>query len=77
MIKLCLDDFQLYEIRSILEFGDPVWHPGLSQKDSTEIERLQKVAFKIILQDSYVNYEIACQQFNTTTIEKRREKLCI
>ena len=82
MIQLSLDDHQLYdvyckEIRSILEFGVPVWHPGLTMKDSSEIERLQRVAFRIILQDRYVDYQIACEYFNTTTLEKRREKLCI
>ena len=82
MLQLSLDDSQLYdvyckEIRSILEFGVPVWHPGLTLKDSTAIERLQKVSFKIILQDKYVNYQIACQHFNTTTLEARREKLCM
>ena len=53
MVTLDSDQEQLYdvyckEIRSILEYGVPVWHPGLTQNDSMTIERIQKVAFKMI-----------------------------
>ena len=49
--------FEVYckEIRSIVEFGVPIWHPGLTKKDSCDIERIQKVAFKIILEDYYTD----------------------
>ena len=71
--------FEVYckEIRSIVEFGVPIWHPGLTKKDSCDIERIQKVAFKIILEDYYTDYTEACLYFNTTTLKLRREKLCI
>ena len=29
-------------IRSILEYACPVWHPGLSEKQETDLERVQK-----------------------------------
>ena len=81
MINLSLGDYQLYdvyckEIRSLLEFAVPVWHPALTKKDSNIIERIQQVAFKIILNYRYLNYELACLYFNTTTLSERREKLC-
>ena len=81
MIHLGLSDYLLYdvyckEIRSLLEYGVPVWHPGLTQKDSNLIERIQKVAFKIILGDRYLNYDFSCLFFKTTTLANRREKLC-
>ena len=71
--------FDVYckEIRSIVEFGVPVWHPGLTKKDSNDIERVQKVAFKIILESCYTDYTAACLYFNTTTLKLRRKKLCI
>ena len=71
--------FDVYckEIRSILEFGVPVYHPGLTKKDSYDIERIQKVAFKIILDGCYTDYIQACFYFNTSSLEKRREKLCL
>ena len=81
MINLGFSDQLLYdvyckEIRSLLEFAVPVWHPALTQKDSKAIERIQKVAFKIILGDRYISYELSCIFFDTTTLANRREKLC-
>ena len=71
--------FDVYckEIRSILEFGVPVYHPGLTKKDSYDIERIQKVAFKIILDGCYTDYMQACFYFNTTSLEKRRENFVL
>ena len=82
MMNLNLSYKQLYdvyckEIRSLLEFAVPVWHPALTQKESSNIERIQKTAFKIILDHRFINYELACVNFNTTTLAKRREKLCL
>ena len=82
MVNLNLNHDQLFdvyckEVRSILEFGVPVWHPGLTQKDSSNIERIQRIAFKIILQESFIDYSSACIHFNTTTLKQRREKLCL
>ena len=82
MINLNLSDDQIYdvyckEIRSLLEFAVPVWHPALTKKESVTIERVQKVAFRIILSDRYISYELAYLHLGTTTLERRREKLCI
>ena len=81
MINLNLGDDRLYdvyckEIRSLLEYAVPLWHSALTKKDSAMIESIQKIAFKIILSYRYINYEIACFTFHTTTLESRREKLC-
>ena len=53
--------FQLFdvytkEIRSLLELAVPVWHSGLTNQQARNIERVQKLAFKIILQNNYFNY---------------------
>ena len=82
MVTLDLNHDQLFdvyckEVRSILEFGVPVWHPGLTKKDANNIERIQKVAFKIILQAKFIDYLSACDYFNTTPLKQRREKLCL
>ena len=81
MINLNLGAVKLYdvyckEIRCLLEYAVPVWHPALTKKDTAMIESIQKIAFKIILSYRYINYEIACLTFHTTTLELRREKLC-
>ena len=82
MASLSLSHTQMFdvyckEIRSILEYGVPVWHPGLTRKDSSEIERIQKLAFHMILKTKSVDYKMACSYFKTTTLSERREKLCL
>ena len=81
MKLLELNQFQLFdvyikEIRSILEMAVPVWHPGLTKLQSREIENIQKISFKIILQQRYKSYELAWNTFNTVTLEERRTQLC-
>ena len=68
-------DVYIKEIRSILEFAVPVWHSGLTRKQSIAIERIQKLALKIVLQEDYLNYKNACNVFSADTLEVRRKKL--
>ena len=82
MLGLPLNQYQMYdvyckEIRSILEFGVPVWHSSLTKKDSADIERVQRVAFMIILQEQFTTYQMACSIFSTKTLEERRGNLCL
>jgi len=35
-------------IRSVLEYACPVWHPGLSAKQSKDIEKIQKRCLRLI-----------------------------
>ena len=81
MLDFDLDIYQLFdvyikEVRSILELAVPVWHSGLTQQQTADIEGIQKVAFKIILQDKFVNYQLACTTLSAQTLEQRRSKLC-
>ena len=62
MVKLDLDPhtmFDVYtkEVRSVLELAVPVWHPGLTKLQSSDIERIQRISFKIILKGEYINYK--------------------
>ena len=82
LVKLDLDLFALFdvytkEVRSILELAVPVWHSGLTKLQSSEIERIQKIAFRIILGSDYSSYEQACKYFGSDTLENRRTKLCL
>ena len=82
MIKLGLEvstmfDVYTKEVRSMLELAVPVWHSGLTKLQTMDIERIQKVSFKIILGDNYVNYKQACKYLSAQTLEERREKLCL
>ena len=80
--KYRLDTFTLLdvytkEIRSILEHAVPVWHSGLTKKQSAKIEKVQKTALKIILESNYTNYETACTLLNIEPLEFRRMELCL
>ena len=44
-----ISDTYIKEIRSVLELAVPVWHGGLTRKLSGDIERIKKVAFKVIM----------------------------
>ena len=64
------------KVRSLLELAVPVWHSGLTRDQTADIERIQKVAMQIILQDKFINYQLACNTFSADTLENRRTKLC-
>ena len=71
--------FDVYtkEVRSILELAVPVWHSGLTKQQSVDIERIQKISFRIILGQNYTNYAHACKTLSAQTLEERRTKLCL
>ena len=71
-----LFDVYVKEIRSLLELAVPVWHSGLTKVQSADIERIQKIAFKLILKKNYLSYDLACKYFSTQTLHQRRIKLC-
>ena len=82
MVKIDLDyptmfDVYAKEVRSILEMAVPVWNSGLTKQQVTDIERLQKVAFRIMLGEKYISYQLACKKFSALTLEERRVKLCV
>ena len=70
--------FDVYkkEVRSILEFAVPVWHSSITKKQSSEIEAIQKLSFRIILGPAYKSYHNACAIFETHTLEQRRLEIC-
>ena len=64
-------------IRSRLEYCAPAWNATLTESDKDEIERIQKTMLKIVHGDDYEDYESALQKSNLTTLEERREALCL
>ena len=64
------------QVRSILELAVPVWQPALTLSESSQIERVQKTAFCIILGDQYEHYENALNKLGHDRLSFRREKLC-
>ena len=56
-----LKDVYIKQVRSVLELAVPAWHPGLTQSDSLDIERVQRAAFYIIMGPNYKSYKSALE----------------
>ena len=54
-------------IRSRLEFSSVVWHSSLSKSNESDIERVQKSALKLILKETYSDYETALKLLDIET----------
>ena len=72
-----LIDTYYKQIRTVLEFGAVVWNAGLTLKNISQIERVQKSALCVILGSSYISYEEACEELNVKTLAVRRKELSI
>ena len=68
--------YYIKEIRVLAEQGVAIWNSGLTRSQITELEKIQKVALKIILGDLYSSYKTACHFFKIDTLSKRRLHLC-
>ena len=82
LLLLDLSVMELYdvytkEVRSILEYAVPVWHSGITKRQSNQIESVQKLAFRIMLKGSYTSYSAACAFFGTESLERRRQAMCL
>jgi len=60
-------------VRSVLEYACAVWHPGLSNKLSTEIDRVQKRCLKIIYPN--LSYSEALEKSGLVRLDSRREEI--
>ena len=64
-------------IRSLLEQSCQVWHFSITEEEKIDLERVQKVACKVILQGDYETYPQALDDLNLQTLSSRRETLCL
>ena len=64
-------------IRSVVEQSCVVWASSITIVESTSIERVQKIAFRIIYGERYHSYENALLQSKLPTLAERRTKLCL
>ena len=60
-------------VRSVLEYACPVWHPGLTQKQSKDIERIQKRCLSMIFPN--LKYTESLQCSGLERLDTRRDKL--
>ena len=78
---LGLDTFTLVEyytkeVRVQLELAVPVWHSGITQKQSADIERVQRVAVCIMLGQTEFDYSQACSYLGLPPLSVRRLEIC-
>ena len=69
--------FYFMKIRSVLESNCVVFHSMLTKENSDNIERIQKIVLRIIMNEDYLDYHHACLKLNVQTLSSRRIKLCL
>ena len=72
-----LYDVYILYIQSVLESSAVVWHSSLTQGQELEIERVQKVALKIILKKAYETHDNALETCSLKPLAERRDGLCL
>ena len=72
-----LIDFYIKEVRVHLELAVPVWHSGLTNGLSRDIERVQRVAISIVLGRSEFHYIQTCSSLGLKPLFIRRQELCV
>ena len=58
--------------RSVLEFASPVFFSRLTEDQNKQIEKIQRMAFAIILQNDYKSYSSALNILSQKTLADRR-----
>ena len=54
-----------------------MWHYTITEEEINDLERVQKVACRIILQNDYQGYEQALNILELETLKVRRDRLCL
>ncbi len=63
-------------VRSILEFGVPTWNGAITQKEVAKLERVQRVALKLIF-GFKLSYRRILEMSKLERLEQRRERMCL
>ena len=72
-----LKNIYILFVRSLLEQSATVWHSSLTEENKSDLERVQKTAFKIILGERYKTYKHAQNFLQLESLNDRRENLCL
>ena len=64
-------------IRSLVEYCCAVWHNSLREEGSSSIERIQKIALRMILKEDYSDYTSALHLTGLETLKLRRTQLSL
>ena len=68
-----LDIYKLF-VRSTAEYCSVVFHKSLTKKQSKKLEVIQSTSLKIILGDTYTDYESALEICSLKTLNERRNE---
>ena len=63
------------QIRSLCEFAVTYWGPMITINESRRLERIQRTALHVILNENYVDYKGALEVCNIESLSERRESL--
>ena len=68
------DRLHIYKtfVRSVIEKSCVVWHSSLTRQNTKNLERVQKVAVKIITEGKF-SYKEGLKELKLPTLEQRRE----
>ena len=78
--KQDLKKIYILQIRSKLEQSSVLWHRSITKKSEYNLERVQKLVLKIILEESYVRYDNALKVLKLQwlqSLKERRGDLCL
>ena len=70
-------DIYILFIRSCTEYCAVAFHSSLTQDQTIQLERIQKVCLKVILDVNYVDYDSALEMCGLESLFSRREKRCL
>ena len=76
MDEFTILDYYFKEVRVHVELAVPVWHSGLTAKQSSDIERVQRVALSIVLGRADMSYSRTCALLGVKPLYIRRRELC-
>ena len=63
------------QIRSIAEFGIPVWNSSLTGDDVVALERVQKTVLHVVMGEEYGSYNSALKATGLKKLSERRKKI--
>ena len=57
-------DFNMKEICPLAEHDVAIWNSGLTKGQVADLEKIQNISQKFILDDQYISYDVACTLLN-------------